>query len=40
MACNKMTFEPSEGPDQPGHLTSLNRVFAVHLKIELALRYP
>ena len=27
---NKMTFVPSEDSDQPGHLPSLIRVFAVH----------
>ena len=38
MACNKVTFEPSEDPDQPGYPSSLNRVFAVHLKIDLVFR--
>ena len=28
---NKMTCAPSEDSDQPGHLPSLVRVFAVHL---------
>ena len=28
---NKMAFAPSEDSDQPGHLHSLIRVFAVHL---------
>ena len=29
---NKMAFAPSEDSDQPGHLPSLIRVFAVHMK--------
>ena len=31
---------PSEDPDQPVHLPSLLRVFAVHMKTALALSYP
>ena len=32
---NKMTFVPSEDSDQPGHLPSLIRVFAVRSVISL-----
>ena len=32
---NKMTFVPSEDSDQPGHLPSLIRVFAVHSMVSL-----
>ena len=37
---NKMTCAPSEGSDQPGHLPSLIRVFAVHMKKTWVLSYP
>ena len=37
---NKMACAPSEDPDQPGHLPSLIRVFAVHLKKAWVLSYP
>ena len=36
---NKMSA-PSEDSDQPGHLPSLIRVFAVHMKKHWVLRYP
>ena len=37
---NKMTCAPSEDPDQPGHLPSLNRAFAVRMKKHWGLGYP
>ena len=37
---NKMACAPSEDSDQPGHLPSLIRVFAVHMKKAWVLRYP
>ena len=37
---NKMTWAPSEDSDQPGHLPSLIRVFAVRMKKHLVLSYP
>ena len=37
---NKMAFALSEGSDQPGHLPSLIRVFAVHIKKAWVLSYP
>ena len=35
-----MTCAPSEDSDQPGHLPSLIRVFAVHMKKPWVLSYP
>ena len=37
---NKMACAPSEEPDQPGHPSSLIRVFAVRLKKARILSYP
>ena len=37
---NKMACAPSEDLDQPGHLPSLIRVFAVRLKKAWILSYP
>ena len=37
---NKMACAPSEDSDQPGHLPSLIRVFAVCLKKAWVLSYP
>ena len=37
---NKMTCAPSENSDQPGHPTSLIRVFAVRMKTHWVLGYP
>ena len=37
---NKMACAPSEDSDQPGHLPSLIRVFAVRMKKGWALSYP
>ena len=37
---HKMTFEPSEDSDQPVHLPSLIRVFAVRMKKLWVLSYP
>ena len=37
---NKMACAPSEDSDQPGHLPSLIRVFAIRMKKALALSYP
>ena len=37
---NKMTCAPSEHSDQPGHLPSLIRVFAVRMKKACVLSYP
>ena len=37
---NKMTCAPCEDSDQPGHLPSLIRVFAVHTKKAWVLSYP
>ena len=37
---NKMACAPSEDSDQPGHLPSLIRVFAVRMKKAWVLRYP
>ena len=37
---NKMACAPSEDSDQPGHLPSLIRVFAVRLKKARSLSYP
>ena len=37
---NKMACAPSEDSDQPGHLPSLIRVFAVRLKKAWILNYP
>ena len=37
---NKMTCAPSEDSDQPGHLPSLIRVFAVRMKKPWVLSYP
>ena len=37
---NKITFEPSEDSDQPGHPPSLIRVFAVRTKKHWVLSYP
>ena len=37
---NKMTVAPSEDSDQPGHLPSLIRVFAVGMMKPRALSYP
>ena len=36
---NKMAFAPSEDSDQPGHLPSLIRVFAVRMKKAWVLSY-
>ena len=36
---NKMTWAPSEDPDQPGHLPSLIRVFTVRMDKHWALNY-
>ena len=36
---NKITCAPSEDSDQPGHLPSLIRVFAVHMKKHWPLNY-
>ena len=36
---NKMACAPSEDSDQPGHLPSLIRVFAVHMKKPWVLNY-
>ena len=37
---NKMACAPSEDSDQPGHLPSLIRVFAVHMKKAGVFSYP
>ena len=37
---HKMTCEPNKDSDQPGHLPSLNRVFAVCMKKAWVLSYP
>ena len=37
---NKMAFTPSEDSDQPGHLPSLIRGFAVCMKEDWVLSYP
>ena len=37
---NKMTCAPSEDSDQPRHLPSLIRVFAVRMEKALVLSYP
>ena len=37
---NKVACAPSEDSDQPGHLSSLIRVFAVHMKKAWVLSYP
>ena len=37
---NKMNCAPSEDTDQPGHLPSLIRVFAVRMKKAWVLSYP
>ena len=37
---NKVACAPSEDSDQPGHLPSLIRVFAVQLKKAKILSYP
>ena len=37
---NKMTCAPSEDSDQPGHPSSLIRVFAVRMKKLWVLSYP
>ena len=37
---NKMTYAPSKDLDQPGHPSSLTRVFAVRLKKAWVLSYP
>ena len=37
---NKMICAPSEDSDQPGHLPSLIRVFAVRMKKAWVLSYP
>ena len=37
---NEMTCAPSEDSDQPGHLPSMIRVFAVRMKKHWALSYP
>ena len=37
---NKMACAPSEDSEQPGHLPSLIRVFAVHTKKTWVLSYP
>ena len=37
---NKKTCGPSEDSDQPGHLPSLFRVFAVRMKKPCVLSYP
>ena len=36
---NKMAFVPSKDSDQPGHLPSLIRVFAVRMKKAWVLSY-
>ena len=35
-----MACAPSEDSDQPGHLPSLIRIFAVHMKKAWVLSYP
>ena len=37
---NKITSAPFKDSDQPGHLPSLIRGFAVHMKMVLVLSYP
>ena len=37
---NKIECAPSEDSDQPGHLPSLTRVFAVRMKKAWVLSYP
>ena len=37
---NKMAWVPSEDSNQPGHLPSLIRVFAVRIKEAWILSYP
>ena len=37
---NKMTCVPSEDSDQPGHLPSLIRIFAVHIEETLCPKLP
>ena len=37
---NKMACAPSEDSDQPWHLSSLIRIFAVHMKKAWVLSYP
>ena len=37
---NKMNFAPSKDSDQPGHLPSLIRIFAVRMKEPWVLSYP